>query len=338
MSSVSASIPALKQYLTAAEALGVDTASILRSHGIAEQQLEDNGARISLARFEAIVIALISASGHPYFGLYASNHINPTMYASLGLISISAASLRACIELVPTYETLVGDMGHTELVERARWMEQIWHCQLDNTLARRHISEAVLASWFLYGKNMLGLEGDLCGVSFQHAAPDTELSEYQAVFSCVPRFQQTHTALHLPKDAMDKALPQANPALQESLIAHADQLLERLSPQKRTQGLEDIHRKMRQQLAQGQLSKDALADTLNISSRTLQRRFEEAGSSYQQALSHIRFELAKQLLRERVDSQSICQQLGFSEPRSFFRRFKQWSGMTTREFLKNENI
>ncbi|MBB6521517.1 AraC family transcriptional regulator [Pseudoteredinibacter isoporae] len=336
MSNLSASIPALKQYLTAAEALGVDIRPVLAQHNIDERQLEDNSARISLARFETIFIALLEASGHPYFGLYASNHINPSMYASLGLISISAASLRACIEIVPTYETLVGDMGYTELQEEPDWMAQVWHCQLENPLARRHISEAVLASWFLYGKNMLGLEGDLCGLSFQHDAPATELSEYQAVFSCEPRFSQTHNALHLPKDAMDRPLPQANPALQESLIAHADQLLERLSPQKRQRDLNDIHRTMRQLLPQGSLSKSGLAASLNMSSRTLQRRFEQAGSSYQESLSQIRFELAKQLLRDKVDSHSICQHLGFTEPRSFFRRFKQWSGMTTREFLLSE--
>ncbi len=336
MSNLSASIPALKQYLTAANALGVNTSDILKTHAINEQQLDDNAARISLAHFESIVIALIEASSHPYFGLYASNHINPSMYASLGLISISAASLRACIELVPTYETLVGDMGYTELVEKSQWMEQVWHCQLENPLARRHVSEAVLASWFLYGKNMLGLEGELSGLSFQHASPGSEFSEYQAVFSCQPQFLQKNTALYLPKDAMDRPLPQANPALQESLIAHADQLLQRLSPQKRIQGLNDIHRKMRQLLAAGDLSKDKLATSMNISSRTLQRRLEQANTSYQEALSHIRFELAKQLLRDKVDSQSICTQLGFSEPRSFFRRFKQWSGMTTREFLLQE--
>lgn len=336
MSNLSASIPALKQYLTAANALEVETSVILEAHGINELQLDDNDARISLSRFESIVLALIEASGHPYFGLYASNHINPSMYASLGLISISAASLRASIELVPTYETLVGDMGYTELLEKPQWMEQVWHCQLESPLARRHISEAVLASWFLYGKNMLGLEGELSGLSFQHAAPGNELSEYEAVFSCQPQFLQKYNALHLPKDAMDRPLPQANPALQESLIAHANQLLQRLSPQKRTQGLDDIHRKMRQLLSAGDLSKDKLAASLNISSRTLQRRFEQENTSYQEALSHIRFELAKQLLRDNIDSQSICTQLGFSEPRSFFRRFKQWSGMTTREFLQYE--
>ncbi|WP_299975509.1 AraC family transcriptional regulator ligand-binding domain-containing protein [uncultured Pseudoteredinibacter sp.] len=332
MTSLSASIPALKQYLTAAEALGVDIAPVLEKHDLTESLLQDNEARIDLAHFEDVFIALINASKHPYFGLYASNHISPAMYASLGLISISAASLRACIELVPTYETLVGDMGTTELIEQEEYFEQRWNCQLKDPVARRHISEAVLSSWYLYGKNMLGLEGDVLGLSFEHSQSKSDLQQYQTVFSCTPDFNAPHTALRLPKEAMDAPLPQANPALQDSLISHANQLLLKLAPKKENSELDEIRRHILVLLNQQDISKAALAKKMNISPRTLQRRLEENGSSYQEELSELRFGLAKTMLKQGVDNESICTQLGFAEPRSFFRRFKQWSGMTTTEF------
>jgi len=329
---LSASIPALKQYLTAAEALGLDIAPVLAKHDLNEDLLQDNEARIDLAHFEDVFLTLIEASEHPYFGLYASNHISPAMYASLGLISISAASLRACIELVPTYETLVGDMGTTELIEQEEYFEQRWHCQLKDPLARRHISEAVLSSWYLYGKNMLGLEGDVLGLSFEHSQSSNDLQQYKTVFSCAPDFNAPYTTLRLPKEAMDAPLPQANPALQDSLINHANQLLLKLAPKKENTGLEEIRKNIGALLKQDNISKAALAKKMNISPRTLQRRLEENGSSYQRELSEIRFTLAKAMLSQGVDNESICAQLGFAEPRSFFRRFKQWSGMTTTEF------
>lgn len=332
MTPLSASIPALKQYLTAAEALGLDIAPVLVKHDLNEGLLQDNEARIDLAHFEDVFLTLIKASEHPYFGLYASNHISPAMYASLGLISISAASLRACIELVPTYETLVGDMGTTELIEQEEYFEQRWHCQLKDPVARRHISEAVLSSWYLYGKNMLGLEGDVLGLSFEHSQSSNDLQQYKTVFSCAPEFDAPYTALRLPKEAMDAPLPQANPALQDSLINHANQLLLKLAPKKENTGLEEIRKHIGALLKQDNISKAALAKRMNISPRTLQRRLEENGSSYQQELSEIRFTLAKTMLSQGMDNESICAQLGFAEPRSFFRRFKQWSGMTTTEF------
>lgn len=342
----SVSIPALKQYITAAQSLQVDTQSVLSSHCLETEVLTNNDARIPLSQFEALVTALIEASGHPYFGLYASNHINPTMYASLGLISISAATLRNCIDLVPTYETLVGDMGVTQLNEHENWISLSWHCRLQNPIARRHVSEAVLASWFLYGKNMLGLEGELQGLSFEHKAEMVSTKEYQAVFSCEPLFEQVETALLLDKSELDKALPQANPALQESLISHANQLLAKLAPGQKAgldnvkgaseQNLElnDIHQQIILLLENNDISKARLASKLNISPRTLQRRFENLNTSYQDELSKVRLNIAKELLLQNVDSQRLCDQLGFSEPRSFFRRFKQWTGMTAGEFVK----
>lgn len=324
------SIPAIQQYLNAAKELGVDTDLILARCNIDHAQLEDNTQRLALVSFEQLLAELIEASSHPYFGLYASQFITPSTYASLGLISISANTLRECIELVPTYEPLVGDMGVTELILLGDTFLQAWHCQLEQPQVRRHVTEAVLSSWFRYGQKMLGLEGELLAVQFQHQAPTTNCSDYHDIFHCPPSFGCEHNGLLMPTEVLDIHLPQANPQLQQSLIQHADQTLQQLQTEQPF--MSQVRVEISRRLHQPALDKDSLAKAMNISSRTLQRRLQQHGCSYQQLLSQIRFEQAKLLLQQDVNIDHISQQLGFAETRSFLRAFKQWSGVTTGQY------
>lgn len=337
-----ASTPAIKQYLQAALELGVDTEQILAQCQIEKSLLDDNSQRLELLKFEQLLAALITASGHPHFGLFASRFITPSTYASLGLISISANTLRECIELVPTYESLVGDMGVTELMICGDDFLQAWHCQLENPLVRRHVTEAVLSSWFCYGQQMLGLEGELLAVQFQHDANSSEVlsqqaqsTAYQDIFACQPSFNCQYSGLLMPTEILDFKLPQANPQLQQSLIQHADDSLHQL--QQASSFLERAQSALVRLLQQPRFDKTALAQTLDISGRTLQRRLQEHGSSYQQLLSQVRLEQAKKLLLQDFNLDQISQQLRFSETRSFLRSFKQSSGLTTGQFRRHNS-
>jgi AraC-like DNA-binding protein len=137
----------------------------------------------------------------------------------------------------------------------------------------------------------------------------------------------------MPSAVLDFNLPQANPELQQSLIQHANHALHQLQPT--TVFIHHATAVLQSLLQQNTHSKAALADALNLSSRTLQRRFQEMGSSYQTLLSDLRFKQAKILLHQGLAIDQISPQLGFAETRSFLRSFKQWSGVTTGQYLRH---
>lgn len=81
-----------------------------------------------------------------------------------------------------------------------------------------------------------------------------------------------------------------------------------------------------QQLPQVPRLTDA-ANTLNMSSRTLQRALHYAGSSFRQLVSQCRHQLAQQYLQDAsLSLQHIAYQLGFEEQSSFQKAFKSWQG------------
>ncbi len=82
-------------------------------------------------------------------------------------------------------------------------------------------------------------------------------------------------------------------------------------------------------LASGQYSMADVASKLAISTRTLQRRLREEGTTFQKELDNLREELARNYLtKSDYSSGQIAFLLGYEEPNSFFRAFRSWTGQT----------
>lgn len=81
---------------------------------------------------------------------------------------------------------------------------------------------------------------------------------------------------------------------------------------------------------------ERVADKLHLTTATLRRRLRSEGSSYQQLKDDIRRDTAIHLLsRGTASMEQVAESVGFSEPTSFFRAFKRWTGVTPRAYLKS---
>jgi AraC-like DNA-binding protein len=82
-------------------------------------------------------------------------------------------------------------------------------------------------------------------------------------------------------------------------------------------------------LPAGEVSMPAVCRKLGVSTRTLQRRLQEEGSSFQQTLDALRNSLAHHYLHNSsLSGTEISFLLGFEDPNSFVRAFQTWTGST----------
>jgi AraC-like DNA-binding protein len=78
---------------------------------------------------------------------------------------------------------------------------------------------------------------------------------------------------------------------------------------------------------------EVVASELCVSARTLQRRLEDAGTTYQQLLDQVRHAVANSLLTTTdMSSGEIAFLLGFEELNSFTRAFQRWAGSTPNQW------
>jgi len=76
-----------------------------------------------------------------------------------------------------------------------------------------------------------------------------------------------------------------------------------------------------------------VANDLGLSIRTLQRRITEEGTTFRQLVTDARRELAKLYLKEpSLELGETACLLGYQDPNSFFRAFREWEGTTPGEW------
>ena len=86
-------------------------------------------------------------------------------------------------------------------------------------------------------------------------------------------------------------------------------------------------------LAQDRARLPQIAQEMQVTPRTLQRKLSESGVSFQQVLDQTRRELAQDYLREgQLALAEIAFLLGYQEQSSFNHAFKEWTGQNPSAF------
>ena len=90
-----------------------------------------------------------------------------------------------------------------------------------------------------------------------------------------------------------------------------------------------VHGALLELLPSGHPTMDGVARALAVSTRTLQRRLREEGTSYRAVLGQTRESLARHYLTSSaLSTAEISFLLGYEEPNSFYRAFRGWTGET----------
>ncbi len=91
---------------------------------------------------------------------------------------------------------------------------------------------------------------------------------------------------------------------------------------------ERVHSALLELLPGGLAAVPAVARKLGVSARTLQRRLQDEGTSFQRVLDRTREDLARHYLGTEMAGAEISFLLGFEDPNSFVRAFHDWTGVT----------
>jgi AraC-like DNA-binding protein len=169
-------------------------------------------------------------------------------------------------------------------------------------------------------------------IGFTHPAPPN-IADYQQIFQCPVRFHEPINQMVLDHHLLGISQPQADPSLNEVLDHYAQRLLKQLPAA--DDFLSDLRSALGEGLNRGDVRLKTTARKLALSGRALQRKLNGQGTSYREVLDRLRCELAVDLLMERqIEIEEIAHFLRFSEPSSFYRAFRRWTGKTPQQYLQ----
>ncbi|MDX1552111.1 MAG: AraC family transcriptional regulator [Marinobacter sp.] len=328
-----ASVAALRQYVRAADARGIDTGSLFTKAGLDPSILQTDEGRIDGELFQAFIRLLCEESKNPILGLETGDFVQPGSYSVVGYITMSCATLGEAVEQIAPFEKLVGDMGTTRLSVNEDDLKLTWTCNYTDPVIRPHMVDNIFASWINYARWLADdQEASPSSVNLHRASPGTEFERaYEDRWHCPVRFSANENTITLKKKLLETRLRQPDPLLRKTLEAHALSQLATLETD--TALTNRVKHSIRKQLMHGITRQDMVADHLGMTSRTLQRKLSQEGVSYQQLLDEVRQGMAEDFLtNSELGIPEIALRLGYSETTSFHRKFKAETGKTPGEF------
>jgi AraC-like DNA-binding protein len=160
--------------------------------------------------------------------------------------------------------------------------------------------------------------------------PPEYAAEYERIFGAPVVFESAWNAMQIDPRFLLLKQPPVNRYVFAVLTERADALLESFNESRTTAGrVKGVLMKM---LHTGEASMDAVAGKLGQSRQTLYRNLKDEGVTYEQVLDDLRRKLALDFLAaKKVSVNETAYLVGFSDPASFSRAFKRWTGKSPSE-------
>ena len=312
---------------------GHDPEPLFRQMGVDPELIADPNTRLQEETVIKLWSRAIELTGDECLGIKAGQHWHPSSLGALSYAWLASSTLRAALNRVARYIRMIDDTKSVVLKEAAEGFvyTPLTEAGIETFPAEDDLHLAVLINScrFNYGENL-----NPVSVAFSHAQPDCS-GEYFNHFRCPVEFGAENSSLVLPLEVIDKPLQGKNPAMARLCDKVMVQYLHEM---------DDAHFRVRiksmivDHLPSGDIHIGKIADSLCISTRTLQRRLDDEGTSFAKLLTEARRELAsKYIMDGSMPLYQVSFLLGFSEISAFSRAFKGWTGMSPSDYVKLGN-
>lgn len=312
----------------AAEHLGVPFAPLLDAVGIKlEGATDEEDTWFPREAVYRLWQKLSDAAVDPDLGLHVAEFFAEAtdMAGVLEYAARNAPTLGDAFRRVERYGRLVHDGAEFSYVRDGETGSLAYSLPDLPEGPNRHAAEWAAASWVLKGQQMTGRPVVPLAVTFRHRAPP-RTDEHDRIFGLAPVFSAERTEVRFSGEDLDAPVIGADAGLGAVLDKYAAELIGRLPDAK------SVEDRARHYLARvlssgGDPSLQAIARSLGMSPRTLQRRLREENVSHRELVEDMRHRLALRYVEDgKLSIGEIAFLLGFSEPSAFLRAFRRWTG------------
>jgi AraC-like DNA-binding protein len=308
---------------------GLDANRFLREMGVGTEFPADPSTRVPIQTLDELLVQATSHIPDEAWGLKAAHCWHPGNLGVLGHALLASSTLRTALTRVSRYWRILGERATVQVEDTDRGFRFTYALTAADPVVEQVLPDCVLAITLDMCRTNAGevitpLRVTLCRK--RPADPEPWIS----FFGCAVEFGAAVNGFTLSAGVTDRPLPAAN----RPLAGVLDKLLaEQLAELSTDDVVSRAKAVFLEQLSSGEPSGTDIAQRLNMSRRTLQRKLAEAETSYQQLIDDTRREMALRYIDDRKMSVTdITFLLGFSGQSAFARAFKRWTGSSPTDY------
>lgn len=309
------------------ESYGLDPAPMFAAEEIEIKLPIDPSLRLPYVKIDRLRARAVELSGDEAFGLRSASVYLPSQLGALGYAWQASLTLRKACQRLERFVRIVNDKAVVRVEDRDGCMVVTLKLDVPSECEGAR-DDGALALITRMCRLISGDDFRLHSVNFRHSPP-RDIKPYFEYFACPLNFDQADNQLLIPLSLVDEILTGANPELallNEKVVTH------RLARLDRGDIVARLKSVLLDQMPHGNISDDSVADALHMSVRTLHRKLAELNCNFRAILVELRRDLAEQYIMDNsLTLTEISLLLGFSEPSSFSRAFKNWTGKAPSE-------
>jgi AraC-like DNA-binding protein len=263
-----------------------------------------------------------------HFGLLLGQHVNLQSFGVAGRLARHAPTVGAALRDLAAYFILHDNGGSVGVSIHDGSVTMSYGIHVPGIQHSDHVYDLSVTT-------MLNVMRQLCGADWRPDAvllprkrpPD--IRPYRDWFAAPLHFDSILAGMVFEERCLSQPIADADPLLHTLLRENASLAMGRQDPLLHG----DVRRTIRLLLLNQRCSREDVARSLGLHPRTLGRRLQAAGATFQQLLDESRADLAQQLLRDtRITIARIAATLGYRDPTIFTRAFTRWTGRTPSAF------
>lgn len=303
--------------------LGLDPADVLRRAELPEDLFQQERQRVSVPEYFRFWEALDALADDPLLPITLTERAAPESFMPPLFAALCSSCLGVAVRRLADHKRLIAPMVmDVEQEPAGLFVGYRWE---DETI-RSPVSLAAVELIFSTQIGRIGTREHLRPVRAETPYAIEPLGAYREFLGCEVETSERHGVTFAMED-VERPFLTANESMWEMF---APELRRRMAVVGAAAPItERVHSVLLETLPSGEATVQVVARRLGMSARSLQRALNGAGTSYKDLVQSTRERLARHYVTATsISYTEIGFLLGFAEPSSFFRAFRDWTGST----------
>jgi AraC-like DNA-binding protein len=288
----------------------------------------ESDIRIDYDLYESILDLGAELCQTPLFGFHLGKSIKSADFGALGYLVETSENLKQAIQSLMQFDTLVADIGQTQLLTSAKQSTITWQPFKNKN---RQVILRNITAWVATVRLLIEEDLKPLSVGFSFHLNESELRELTCWFSCPVHALMESNSIVFPNEYFDLVLTSKNKQIFNELLRMSELQLIELSRMKPIKI--QVTKLLNHKPSLENISLQHVASSLNMSIRNIQKKLNLENTSYSQLLDQERKNRILYLLNK-VPLGQIATQLGFAEQASLNKAFKRWFNCSPRKFIQ----
>ena len=304
--------------------LGADPAKVLAEAGFDLKLFDDPDTLVSFAARNHLMAHCAARTECPHFGLLVGQRGGLHSMGLVGLLGKYSPDAGAALRNIVRYVHLHVRGAVATLAVDGDLATLRYEIYQPHVEATDQIGDAAVAVMFNMMRALCGPDWNPIEVRFAHRKPK-DVGPFRRFFRAPLIFDAAENAVVFSTAWLNRRLTAIEPELRRLLQNHIDALEVRHGDD----FPEQLRSVLRTALVTGHGGVGQVAEVFSMHRRTLCRRLNGFGTSFQALADECRFEIARQMLEDSAMAVTeIAALLDYADASAFTRAFRRWSGTT----------